>query len=129
MRAALGHALAADAASPGGTGGDLVLRIGVNTGVVVTGSDAGRDFLVTGEAVNVAARLQQAAEPGEVLVGERTFRALQPLVRTVAPRSVMFKGRDGPASRPTRSSASRPRPCTGGAGRPARSSAGRASCR
>ena len=47
-------------------------RIGVNTGEVVTSSD---DTLVTGDAVNVAARLQQAAAPGEVLIGEPT-RAL-----------------------------------------------------
>ncbi len=76
-------------------GQDLILRVGVNTGVVATGSDIGRDFLVTGDAVNVAARLQQAAEPGEVLVGDRTFRALQPLVQTVQPRTVIFKGREG----------------------------------
>ena len=56
----------------------------------------GRDFLVTGEAVNLAARLQQAAEPGEILVGERTFRAVEPLARTVAPRSLRVKGRAGP---------------------------------
>ncbi|MET0938251.1 MAG: adenylate/guanylate cyclase domain-containing protein, partial [Gaiellaceae bacterium] len=41
-------------------------RIGVNTGEVVAG---GGDALVTGDAVNVAARLEQAAEPGEILLG------------------------------------------------------------
>jgi class 3 adenylate cyclase len=44
-------------------------RIGVNTGEVMTSSD---DALVTGDAVNVAARLQQAAGSGEVLLGEAT---------------------------------------------------------
>jgi class 3 adenylate cyclase/tetratricopeptide (TPR) repeat protein len=54
----------------------LALRIGVNTGEVVASreSEAG-DFLITGDAVNVAARLQQHAEPGAILVGERTCRA------------------------------------------------------
>lgn len=52
------------------------LRIGVNTGEVVTTSDpSSGDFLVTGDAVNVAARLQQNANPGEVIAGERTMRA------------------------------------------------------
>ena len=45
-------------------------RIGVNTGEVVAG---GGDALVTGDAVNVAARLEQAAEPGEILLGEATL--------------------------------------------------------
>src|ERR1700694_3060767 len=55
----------------------LQLRIGVNTGEVVAArkSDAG-DFLVTGDAVNVAARLQQHADPNAILVGERTRRAV-----------------------------------------------------
>jgi tetratricopeptide (TPR) repeat protein len=44
-------------------------RFGVNTGEVVTSAD---DTLVTGDAVNVAARLQQAATPGEILVGTET---------------------------------------------------------
>jgi class 3 adenylate cyclase/tetratricopeptide (TPR) repeat protein len=74
----------------------MALRIGINTGLVVTGVTPGRDFLVTGEAVNLAARLQQAAEPGEILVGERTFRSVEPLARTVAPRSLRVKGRAGP---------------------------------
>ena len=45
-------------------------RIGVNTGEVVTGTS---ERLATGDAVNVAARLEQAAEPGEVLIGEPTY--------------------------------------------------------
>jgi class 3 adenylate cyclase/tetratricopeptide (TPR) repeat protein len=47
----------------------LAGRIGVTTGMVVTGSD---QALATGDAMNVAARLQQAAQPGEVLVGAPT---------------------------------------------------------
>jgi class 3 adenylate cyclase len=45
-------------------------RIGVNTGEVLTGTE---ERLATGDAVNVAARLEQAAEPGEVLVGAETL--------------------------------------------------------
>src|SRR3954470_20034522 len=47
----------------------LQARIGVNTGEVVAGEG---DTLVTGDAVNVAARLEQAAEPGEALIGAET---------------------------------------------------------
>ena len=52
----------------------LEVRIGVNTGEVVTGEAAGQR-LVTGDAVNVAARLEQAAAPGEILLGERRTRS------------------------------------------------------
>src|SRR5438552_2607722 len=45
----------------------IALRIGVNTGEVVAGDAASRETFVTGDAVNVAARLEQAAAPGEVL--------------------------------------------------------------
>ena len=75
---------------------ECVLRVGIYTGVVVAGTSPGRDFLVTGEVVNLAARLQQAAEPGEVLIGEPTFRALEAIVRTTQPRSMVVKGRTGP---------------------------------
>ncbi|MEO5676705.1 MAG: adenylate/guanylate cyclase domain-containing protein [Usitatibacter sp.] len=55
----------------------LALRIGVNTGEVVASRQSGAgDFLVTGDAVNVAARLQQHADPNAILVGERTRRAV-----------------------------------------------------
>jgi class 3 adenylate cyclase/tetratricopeptide (TPR) repeat protein len=49
----------------------LQLRTGVNTGEVVTGTE---ERLATGDAVNVAARLEQAAPPGEILIGEQTHR-------------------------------------------------------
>src|SRR5579859_2205872 len=52
-------------------------RIGVNTGEVLTGTE---ERLATGDAVNVAARLEQAARPGDVLIGAETLR----LVRAVA---------------------------------------------
>src|SRR5437660_622501 len=52
---------------------DLAVRIGIEAGEVLA-QDGGGDLSVTGEAVNVAARLQQAAQPGEVLVGERAAR-------------------------------------------------------
>src|SRR2546421_9139189 len=45
-------------------------RIGVSTGEVVTGTE---ERLATGDAVNVAARLEQAAQPGEILIGEETY--------------------------------------------------------
>jgi class 3 adenylate cyclase len=54
--------------------GDLAVRVGIETGEVLAVPESG-DLRVTGEAVNAAARLQQAAAPGEVLVGERTARA------------------------------------------------------
>ena len=57
-----------------GLDGELSVRIGIETGEVLAVPRAG-DLTVTGEAVNAAARLQQAASPGEVLVGERTARA------------------------------------------------------
>jgi class 3 adenylate cyclase/tetratricopeptide (TPR) repeat protein len=55
---------------------DLKLRFGVCTGEVVATSEPGADFLVTGDAVNVAARLQQAAEPWIVLAAERTVASV-----------------------------------------------------
>jgi class 3 adenylate cyclase len=55
-------------------GVQLAIRIGVNSGEVIAGT-GGDQFMVTGDVVNVAARLQQTAEPGEVVAGERTYLA------------------------------------------------------
>ena len=54
-------------------GAHVVLHLGVNTGeVVATAEPTSGDFLVTGDCVNVAGRLYDAADPGEILAGERT---------------------------------------------------------
>src|SRR5215472_8682655 len=90
--------------------GRLLLRIGVNTGEVVATRDASAgDFLVTGDAVNVAARLQQAATPGEILVGERAQAAGAAAFSFNEPRSTLVKGKSQPltvfplaGARPTR---------------------------
>ena len=55
--------------------GQLELRIGINTGEVVVGPVRAGGSFVSGDTVNVAARLEQGAEPGEILVGERTVAA------------------------------------------------------
>ena len=55
----------------------LALRIGVNTGDVVAADEPRRDLLVSGDTVNVAARLEQVASPGEVLLGERSARVVR----------------------------------------------------
>ena len=68
------------------------VRIGINTGEVVTGSGAGEQFLVTGEGVNQAARLQTAAAPGEILAGGLTRRLAGGLVRFGASRRIQAKG-------------------------------------
>ena len=52
----------------------IQVRIGVNTGEVVSGDLGDGKAFVTGDAVNVAARLEQHAEPGQVLLGETTYR-------------------------------------------------------
>src|SRR3982751_6460036 len=52
--------------------GALRLRVGVNSGEVVYGAGTAERGPVTGDAVNVAARLQAAADPGSVVVGELT---------------------------------------------------------
>ncbi|MGO8947258.1 MAG: ATP-binding protein [Ktedonobacterales bacterium] len=77
--------------------GRLTLRIGVNTGEVVATRDASAgDFLVTGDAVNVAARLQQAATPGEILAGERTQAAGAAAFHFDEARAIEVKGKSQP---------------------------------
>ncbi len=81
-------------------GGALSLRIGVNTGDVVAGQPRVGSSFVTGDAVNVAARLEQAAGPGEILVGERTVAAVLGAFEFDEPATVAAKGKaDGVACR------------------------------
>ena len=71
-------------------GTKLAVRIGVNTGEVVTGTE---ERLATGDAVNVAARLEQAAEPGEILIGQDTLRLLRDGVTVEATAPLELKGK------------------------------------
>src|SRR5207342_1531923 len=68
-------------------------RIGVTTGEVVTGTE---ERLATGDAVNVAARLQQAAQPGEILIGEETQRLVRDAAEVEAVEPLTVKGKSEP---------------------------------
>ncbi|MGH2463590.1 MAG: ATP-binding protein [Candidatus Limnocylindria bacterium] len=81
-------------------GQQLALRIGVNTGDVIVGRPREGSSFVTGDAVNVAARLEQAAAPGEILAGERTVAAASGAFEFDDPATVEAKGKpDGIVSR------------------------------
>jgi class 3 adenylate cyclase len=79
-------------------GVEIGLRIGVNTGEVVAGRDAAArgELMVTGDAVNVGARLQQRAEPGQVLVGERTHAATRRAIDYASAGPAPAKGKREP---------------------------------
>jgi class 3 adenylate cyclase len=76
-------------------GGRLALRIGVNTGDVVAGRPREGSSFVTGDAVNVCARLEQAAAAGEILVGERAVAAAWGAFEFAEPATVPAKGKPG----------------------------------
>jgi class 3 adenylate cyclase/tetratricopeptide (TPR) repeat protein len=79
----------------------LQMRIGINTGEVAIPSNIThqrQDFLITGDAVNIAARLQQAAAPDTILVGERTYLTTREVFafRPIAP--LHLKGKPEPVA-------------------------------
>jgi class 3 adenylate cyclase len=77
----------------------LPIRVGVNTGeVVATRDTSAGDFLVTGDAVSVAARLQQSADPWTVVCSERTARAAARAFEFGAAVEVQAKGKSQPLS-------------------------------
>ena len=76
-------------------GVSFALRAGLNTGEVLAGA-VGQDYTVVGDTVNVAARLQTAAQPGSVTVGERTMRATSEAVRYEPLEPLELKGKSEP---------------------------------
>ena len=68
-------------------------RIGVNTGEVVTGTE---ERLAAGDPVNVAARLQNAAEPDEILIGETTLELVRGAVESEPVEPLELKGKSEP---------------------------------
>ena len=74
----------------------IALRIGVNTGEVVAGEATGGHTLVTGDAVNVAARLEQAADPGQILLGPTTHRLVRASIQAEPMPPLELKGKAEP---------------------------------
>jgi class 3 adenylate cyclase/tetratricopeptide (TPR) repeat protein len=88
-------AYAEDVRSHWGIAG-LGVRVGVETGLVALSSVGGAGGTgAMGDALNTAARLQAAAGPGEVLIGERTRRAVSHLFEWEGPRGLELKGKAG----------------------------------
>jgi class 3 adenylate cyclase/tetratricopeptide (TPR) repeat protein len=71
----------------------LTNRTGVNTGEVVAGDPSTGQRLVTGDAVNTAARLEQAAPPNEVLIGGLTYRLVRDAVEVEPVDPLELKGK------------------------------------
>ncbi len=95
MREALdrvNHELASD------YGVRIATRTGVNTGEVIVGDATASQNLATGDAVNTAARLEQAAGEGEVLVGDATYRLVRDAVVAEAAAPIEAKGKSRPLS-------------------------------
>jgi class 3 adenylate cyclase/tetratricopeptide (TPR) repeat protein len=74
----------------------LASRIGVNTGEVVAGDPTTGQALVTGDAVNIAARLEQAAAAGEILIGEQTYLLTRDAIRAERADPIAAKGKTEP---------------------------------
>src|SRR5919201_3781095 len=80
-------------------GGPVEVHLGVNTGLAViapaVGGGDGDDFIVVGDSVTTAARLQQAAAPGQILVGESTYSATRRRYRYQELAPLRLKGKQG----------------------------------
>jgi class 3 adenylate cyclase/tetratricopeptide (TPR) repeat protein len=80
---------------------DFQVRQGLNTGLVVVGSigsDLRMDYTAVGDTTNVAARLLQAAAPGQVVISESVERAARGYVETEALGALSLKGKSEPVS-------------------------------
>ena len=76
----------------------LASRIGVNTGEVLAGAESADYGRVTGDAVNTAARLEAAAEPGEILIGASTHQLVRDSVQTESVEPLSLKGKAEPVA-------------------------------
>ncbi len=80
---------------------DVTVRMGINTGYVVVGTigdNLRMDYTAVGDTTNLAARLQQAAEPGTVLISEATYRLVHGGVRVEPIAPLHVKGKSEPVA-------------------------------
>ncbi|HEX2679771.1 MAG TPA: AAA family ATPase, partial [Candidatus Dormibacteraeota bacterium] len=75
---------------------EVVVRVGVNTGEALTAMTEDRQFMVSGDAVNVAARLQQGADAGEVVVGAITYELTRHVIDYEPHEPIAAKGKPAP---------------------------------
>jgi tetratricopeptide (TPR) repeat protein len=95
------QALSGRAASPGDPIAELPVRMGIHTGPVVFGpvTDSMRmDATAIGDTANIAARLQEAAEPGTILLSEMTRQLAQDYARVEPVGPLTLKGKDEPVT-------------------------------
>jgi predicted ATPase/class 3 adenylate cyclase len=71
----------------------IAIRTGVNSGEVITGDPSRGEGFITGDAVNVAQRLERKAAPGEILLGEETYRLARDAVRVEHLEPLALKGK------------------------------------
>jgi class 3 adenylate cyclase/tetratricopeptide (TPR) repeat protein len=76
----------------------ILTRTGLNTGEVITGDVQTGATFVTGDAVNVAARLEESAPPGEILIGEATYRLIRGFATAEPLPPFTVKGRAEPVT-------------------------------
>ena len=85
----------------GGNGFEVRYGVGLNTGMAVVGNigtEAVMNYTAIGDAVNVAARLQSNAKPGEILMSKSTFDLVEPWIEAVAMEPLHVKGRAEPVA-------------------------------
>ncbi|HET9497120.1 MAG TPA: adenylate/guanylate cyclase domain-containing protein [Candidatus Limnocylindria bacterium] len=96
VRAAAEIRTALETAAGAASGATIAWRTGIATGEVVAGDAASGQRLVTGDAVNVAARLQQTAQPGEILITAETHQLVRDAVEVEPLGELSVKGRQAP---------------------------------
>jgi DNA-binding SARP family transcriptional activator/tetratricopeptide (TPR) repeat protein len=96
----------------------VIVRVGINTGEAVMPTGPEREFRVSGDPINVAARLQQGAEPGEVVVGAPTERLTRAAIEYEPRQPIVARGKSEPliAYRAVRARSARPEQVRGIAG-------------
>jgi class 3 adenylate cyclase len=78
----------------------IEMHVGLNTGLVVAGSigsDLRKQYTVIGDAVNTASRIQNAAQPGQILVGESVYRHTRDVFDFAEGEEIIVKGKKNPS--------------------------------